>query len=170
MIDKIGLSLLTMFGIGHFKYAPGTIASFVTCLIYYSIHQNLFLQSKKLYLLVFLVLILIYSIILIDKLIHKFKKKDPNEIVIDEFVGQSIPLVAIYFIPQSFFLEYLNPNGRDLWYLSSFITFRLFDIFKPWPISIVDKKIKNGIGVMLDDIIAGVFSTIATTFIYILLS
>ena len=168
MIDKIGLALLTMFGIGHFKYAPGTIASFVTCLIYYSIPYMY--GSNKLYLLVFLVLILIYSIILIDKLIHKFKKKDPNEIVIDEFIGQSIPLVAIYFIPQSFFLEYLNPNGRDLWYLFSFITFRLFDIFKPWPISIVDKKIKNGIGVMLDDIIAGVFSTIATIFIYILLS
>ena len=168
MIDKIGLALLTMFGIGHFKYAPGTIASFVTCLIYYSI--PFVYGSNKLYLLVFLVLILIYSIILIDKLIHKFKKKDPNEIVIDGFIGQSIPLVAIYFIPQSFFLEYLNPNGRDLWYLSSFITFRLFDIFKPWPISIVDKKIKNGIGVMLDDIIAGVFSTIATIFIYILLS
>ena len=168
MIDKIGLALLTMFGIGHFKYAPGTIASFVTCLIYYSI--PFVYGSNKLYLLVFLVLILIYSIILIDKLIHKFKKKDPNEIVIDEFIGQSIPLVAIYFIPQSFFLEYLNPNGRDLWYLFSFITFRLFDIFKPWPISIVDKKIKNGIGVMLDDIIAGVFSTIATIFIYILLS
>ena len=168
MIDKIGLALLTMFGIGHFKYAPGTIASFVTCLIYYSIPYMY--GSNKLYLLVFLVLILIYSIILIDKLIHKFKKKDPKEIVIDEFIGQSIPLVAIYFIPQSFFLEYLNPNGRDLWYLSSFITFRLFDIFKPWPISIVDKKIKNGIGVMLDDIIAGVFSTIATIFIYILLS
>ena len=168
MIDKIGLALLTMFGIGHFKYAPGTIASFVTCLIYYSIPYMY--GSNKLYLLVFLVLILIYSIILIDKLIHKFKKKDPNEIVIDEFIGQSIPLVAIYFIPQSFFLEYLNPNGRDLWYLSSFITFRLFDIFKPWPISIVDTKIKNGIGVMLDDIIAGVFSTIATIFIYILLS
>ena len=168
MIDKIGLVLLTMFGIGHFKYAPGTIASFVTCLIYYSIPYKY--GSNKLYLLVFLFLILIYSIILIDKLIHKFKKKDPNEIVIDEFVGQSIPLVAIYFIPQSFFLEYLNPNGRDLWYLSSFITFRLFDIFKPWPISIVDKKIKNGMGVMLDDIIAGVFSTIATIFIYILLS
>jgi phosphatidylglycerophosphatase A len=168
MIDKIGLALLTMFGIGHFKYAPGTIASFVTCLIYYSI--PFVYGLNKLYLLVFLVLILIYSIILIDKLIHKFKKKDPNEIVIDEFIGQSIPLVAIYFIPQSFFLEYLNPNGRDLWYLSSFITFRLFDIFKPWPISIVDKKIKNGIGVMLDDIIAGVFSTIATIFIYILLS
>ena len=168
MIDKIGLALLTMFGIGHFKYAPGTIASFVTCLIYYSIPYMY--GSNKLYLLVFLVLILIYSIILIDKLIHKFKKKDPNEIVIDEFIGQSIPLVAIYFIPQSFFLEYLNPNGIDLWYLSSFITFRLFDIFKPWPISIVDKKIKNGIGVMLDDIIAGVFSTIATIFIYILLS
>ena len=168
MIDKIGLALLTMFGIGHFKYAPGTIASFVTCLIYYSIPYMY--GSNKLYLLVFLVLILIYSIILIDKLIHKFKKKDPNEIVIDEFIGQSIPLVAIYFIPQSFFLEYLNPNGRDLWYLSSFITFRVFDILKPWPISIVDKKIKNGIGVMLDDIIAGVFSTIATIFIYILLS
>ena len=171
MIDKIGLSILTMFGVGYFKYAPGTAASFITCVIYYILWIAEFsLHNNKIYLVFFLIIILIYSITIIDKLSHLFKKKDPKEIVIDEFIGQSIPLASIYFIPESFFLEYLNPNGRDLWYLSSFITFRLFDIFKPWPISIVDKKIKNGIGVMLDDIIAGVFSTIATIFIYILLS
>ena len=168
MIDKFGLTILTMFGIGHIKYAPGTLASFITCLIFYTNHQHSFLQANKSYLLFFLIIIFIFSIILIDKLIHRFKKKDPKEIVIDEFIGQSIPLASIYFIPESFFLEYLNPNGRDLWYLSSFITFRLFDIFKPWPIVIVDKKIKNGLGVMLDDAIAGIFSTIATIFIYII--
>ena len=159
-----------MFGIGYFKYAPGTLASLVTCLFFYTLVKTGNFLLIYNYIIIILIFILIYSIIFIDKFSYKFKKKDPSEIVIDEFIGQSIPLVAIYFIPQSFFLEYLNPNGRDLWYLSSFITFRLFDIFKPWPISIVDKKIKNGMGVMLDDIIAGVFSTIATIFIYILLS
>ena len=76
MIDKFGLAILTMFGIGYFKYAPGTAASFITCLIYYILWLSDFsLNSNKRYLVLFLISTLFYTIIIIDKLTHLFKKK-----------------------------------------------------------------------------------------------
>ena len=56
----------------------------------------------------------------------------------------------------------------EVWIFLSFILFRFFDIVKPFPINIVDKKMKNGLGVMLDDIIAGIYSTIVIYIIYAL--
>ena len=149
MIDKIGLALLTMFGIGHIKYASGTVASFVTCLIYYSLIS---IKINFIYLLIIFLILLIYSIILIDKLSHHFKEKDPKEIVIDEFIGQSIPLI--------FMSEYIISSKNPLPIFLAFFLFRFFDILKPFPINIIDKKMKNGLGVMLDDIIAGINTSI----------
>ena len=170
MINKIGVSILTMFGVGYFKYAPGTAASFITCVIYYILWIAGFsLHNNKIYLVCFLIIILIYSITIIDKLSHLFKKKDPKEIVVDEFVGQSIPLISFLFGPE----EFANLGGRTnnvviIYILLSFILFRFFDTLKPFPINIVDKKIKSGVGVMLDDIIAGIYSTIIIYIIYAL--
>ena len=170
MIDKIGVSILTMFGVGYFKYAPGTAASFITCVIYYILWIAEFsLHNNKIYLVCFLIIILIYSIAIIDKLSHLFKKKDPKEIVVDEFIGQSIPLISFLFRPE----EFANLGGRTnnvviIYILLSFILFRFFDILKPFPINIVDKKIKNCVVVMLDDIIAGIYSTIIIYIIYAL--
>lgn len=148
MIDKFGKAFLTMFGIGYFKYAPGTAASIVTCLIYFLIAGLL----NFTYVIIFLIVVSLYSIILIDKI---YKKKDVKEIVIDEFIGQSLPLLFFYIL--------IPFHDKDFFYfltLISFLLFRLFDIFKPYPISLVDKKMKNGLGVVLDDILAGLFSTI----------
>ena len=159
MMNKFGLSLLTMFGIGHIKYAPGTIASFITCLIYYF----LFSIDVNFYYFFFIFLILlIYSIILIDKLSHHFKEKDPKEIVIDEFFGQSIPFVIVMFI---YTMPHTETWTRNLefevyYFFLFFILFRFFDIYKPFPINIIDKKMKNCFGVMLDDIMAGVYTFI----------
>ena len=168
MIKKFGLSILTLFGVGYFKYAPGTAASFVTCIIYYILWIAEFsLHNHKIYLVCFLIIILIYSILIIDKLSQFFKKKDPKEIVIDEFVGQCIPLVAFLFRPEN--LSHLGGRANNyilIYILLSFILFRFFDILKPYPINIVDKKMKNGVGVMLDDIIAGIYSTIVIYIIY----
>ena len=170
MIKKFGLSILTLFGVGYFKYAPGTAASFITCIIYYILWIAEFsLHNHKIYLVCFLIIILIYSISTIDKLSQFFKKKDPKEIVIDEFVGQCIPLVAFLFRPES--LSHLGGQTNNyilIYILLSFILFRFFDILKPYPINIVDKKMKNGVGVMLDDIIAGIYSTIVIYIIYAL--
>ena len=149
MIDKIGLALLTLFGIGHIKYAPGTVASFVTCLICYPL---IIIKINFIYLLIIFLILLIYSIILIDKLSHHFKEKDPKEIVIDEFIGQSIPLI--------FMSEYIISSKNPLLFFLAFFLFRFFDILKPFPINIINKKMKNGLGVMLDDIIAGIYTSI----------
>ena len=170
MIKKFGSPILTLFGVGYFKYAPGTAASFITCIIYYILWIAEFsLHNNKIYLVCFLIIILIYSITIIDKLSHLFKKKDPKEIVVDEFVGQCIPLVAFLFRSEEFAnLGDLTNNAVIIYILLSFILFRFFDILKPFPINIVDKKMNNGVGVMLDDIIAGIYSTIVIYIIYAL--
>ena len=169
MIDKFGLAILTMFGIGYFKYAPGTAASFITCLIYYILWLSDFsLYSNKIYLVFFLIIILFYSMIIIDKLSHLFKKKDTQEIVVDEFVGQSIPLMSFIFSADTFVPIAEKTDNLIIFILLSFVLFRFFDIAKPFPINIIDKKMKNGVGVMLDDIIAGIYSTIVIYIIYAL--
>ena len=154
MIDKFGKSILTLFGIGYFKYAPGTAASIVTCVLWlllYSFKIN-FLLLAFLYLIV-----LLCSIILIDKLTKIFTEIDAKEIVIDEFLGMSLALFPFY--------AYLAV--RESWHgmddfsgatIACFILFRFFDIVKPFPINLIDKKLKNGLGVVMDDLIAGLFS------------
>ena len=105
-----------------------------------------------------------------DKFAKLFKKKDPKEIVIDEFIGQSIPLTFYFF--QGFIsikeLTFFKGYSFEGWIIISFILFRFFDIVKPFPINIVDKKMKNGLGVMLDDIIAGIYSAITIYIFYAL--
>ena len=119
MINKIEKAILTMLWIGYFKYAPGTAASFITCLIFY-IHP---MGGIELYVLFFLIVMTIYAVILIDKV---YKKEDSEEIVIDEFVGQSIPLIAWYFRADFFGLTL--PHG---FWLSSYLDYGLLGNFFP---------------------------------------
>jgi len=152
MINKINISFLTMFGIGYSRFAPGTIASFATCL-FYIFCFNFNVNIKFLTFCIFVVLV--YSILIIDKYSQYFESVDAKEIVIDEFVGQSIPALSIYsIISQYFFGQFI------IFILISFVLFRFFDVLKPFPINLIDKKIKNGFGVMLDDIVAGIFTSI----------
>ncbi len=171
MINKFGKALITMFGIGYFKYAPGTLASFVTCIIYYLLLINDLIGSIFYYLILFLFLITIYSIISIDNLTSQFKKKDAKEIVIDEFVGQSIPLLFLSFVGLGFFLSLPNwimQHYHEIMIFLCFLLFRFFDILKPFPINIVDQKMKNGLGVILDDILAGIYATISLIIIILI--
>lgn len=141
-----------MFGIGNSKYAAGTVASFVTCLIYiwlYNFQANIY----SLILTVFI--IFIYSVYSIDSFKNSFSKIDAREIVIDEFIGQSIPVLTIYN-----FIDKNNLNHFIFFTLISFILFRIFDILKPYPINKIDRDMKNGFGVILDDIVAGLYSAI----------
>ena len=159
MIKKFNIGLLVMFGLGYSKFMPGTIASFVTLLIY---NFLFILQINIFFLLILFLVVLIYSTFIIDKLSKNFSSIDAKEIVIDEFIGQSIPILSIYFM--------IEPNNLIefiLLSLISFVIFRIFDIFKPFPINLVDKKIKNGFGVIFDDVLAGVItSIIILSFIY----
>lgn len=129
-----------MFGIG-FLPISGTIGSLIAIFVYFIFYNYLNLLSF----IVFIILIFFYSIFFLDKIIKQsFSTSDPKEIVIDEFIGQSIPLLLC---ENNFFLIIL-----------SFLLFRLFDITKPWPASYFDLKVKNANGVLMDDIIAGLYT------------
>ena len=152
MIKKINILILTMFGVGKSNYAPGTVASFLTCLIFIFFYN---LKINILMLLSIVVLIFIFSVYSIDAYKKSFSSIDAKEIVIDEFIGQSIPLLTIYN-----FIEKNNSNHFILYTFISFVLFRLFDIWKPYPINKIDQKIKNGFGVILDDIVAGIYTIV----------
>ncbi len=152
MNKKISILIITMLGIGNSKYLPGTVASFVTCLIYILFY---IFQISIIVLILNVIIIFIFSVYIIDKLNNSFSKVDAKEIVIDEFIGQSIPILTIYS-----FIEKNNLNYFIFLTLMSFILFRVFDIWKPYPINIIDKYMKNGFGIILDDIIAGIFSVL----------
>tara|TARA_B110000444_G_scaffold255658_1_gene290431 strand:+ start:101 stop:595 length:495 start_codon:yes stop_codon:yes gene_type:complete len=152
MIKKINILILTMLGVGNSKYAPGTVASFVTCLLYIFFYNS---QINIIFLILGVTLILVYSVYSIDSFKNSFSETDAKEIVIDEFIGQSIPILTIYV-----FLEKNNLIDFILYTFVSFILFRIFDILKPFPINKIDQNIKNGFGVILDDVIAGIYSII----------
>ena len=150
-----------MFGIGRSKYAPGTVASFATSLIFILFYV---IEINILYLIVSIIFIFIYAVYAIDAYPNLFDQVDSKEIVIDELVGQSIPLLTIFSLIQK------NNIGNFLLYtFIGFIFFRFFDIVKPYPINKVDKQMKNGFGVMLDDIIAGVYSSLLLLIIILFL-
>ena len=159
MIKKFNLLFLTFFMIGKIKYAPGTIASFFACILF------LFLISIFNFIAVFLItlLIFLYSFVAINNSFDEFKSEDPQEIVIDEFVGQMLPLLAIPIY------ETLYPLPTMYYCLSAFILFRLFDIWKPFPINYIDNNVKGAMGIMLDDILAGTFTIITLTLVFFFL-
>ena len=155
MIKKFNLLFLTFFYIGKIKYAPGTFASLVTCLIF------LLLISNFNFSVIFLITLTIfcYSFLAIHNSFDEFRSEDPQEIVIDEVVGQMLPLLAIPIY------ETLYPLPIMYYCASAFILFRLFDVWKPYPISYVDNNIKGSLGIMLDDIFASIYSIIILSLI-----
>jgi len=162
MIKQFSILVLTMFGIGNSKYAPGTVGSLITCLIYIFFYHY---QVSFFLLFLGVVLIFIFSVYSLDNFKESFSKIDAKEIVIDEFIGQSIPILTIYS-----FIEKNNLSHFILYTFISFVLFRIFDILKPYPINLIDQKMKNGFGVIFDDIVAGVFSVIILLTIFFLIN
>ena len=159
MIKKFNLLLLSLFKIGKIKRAPGTVASLFTCLFFLILHNYL-----DLFVIFFFTLVIFcYSLIVINSVYETFDSNDPQEIVVDEFVGQMLPLLAIPIY------ETLYPAPKILYFLLAFVLFRLFDIWKPFPISYIDNNTKGALGIMLDDILAGVFSIIILFIVFFFL-
>ncbi|MDB9743696.1 phosphatidylglycerophosphatase A [Pelagibacteraceae bacterium] len=151
MIKYFNTFFVTCFGMGKVKFAPGTLTSLVTAiLLFYAFHiVNL---SNQL-ILIILVLIFLYSFFAVAEYIKSNQDKDPKEVVIDEVIGQSIP-IYLYEISHG-----VTKNSEEsiLFYLYIFILFRYFDIKKPFPVSYFDNKFKNSLGVILDDVVAGLY-------------
>jgi phosphatidylglycerophosphatase A len=159
MNKKFNLLFLTLFNIGKIEKAPGTIASLITC-IFFLLLINIFNISS---IFLFTLVIFCYSFIAINNSFEHFKADDPQEIVIDEFIGQMLPLLAIpiyetlYLLPKIYYC------------IPAFLLFRLFDIWKPFPVGYVDENVKGAIGIILDDIFAGIYTVISLIIIFFFL-
>ena len=151
MIKTLNYLFVTCFGIGTFRFAPGSITSLVTTIFLFSLFHIINLSYNII--LIILLIVFIYSFYAVSEYIKFNKNKDPKEVVIDEFIGQSIPI---------YLFEISHGTIKDtqeavLFYLYIFILFRYFDIKKPFPISFFDKKFKNSFGVIIDDVAAGLY-------------
>ena len=113
-----------------------------------------------------MVLIFIYSFLAITSHIEDNENKDPGEIIIDEFIGQSIP---IYLYEISHGTE-KSPEVALIYYGICFVLFRFFDIAKPFPVSYFDKNFKNSFGVIMDDVCAGFYVVLSLIFFMIISS
>tara|TARA_B100001123_G_scaffold446307_1_gene600354 strand:+ start:197 stop:688 length:492 start_codon:yes stop_codon:yes gene_type:complete len=162
MINKINLLFVTFFGVGYIKFAPGTFASIFTIILLFISFHLLNIPSNII--LIFLFFIFFYAFFAINRFIKKISNKDPKEIVIDEVIGQSIP-IYLYEVSHGLKKEF---GEAIIFYGAIFILFRFFDIFKPFPINYFDKKFKNSFGVILDDVFAGLY-VVVVLILYMLL-
>ena len=150
----------TLFGVGLLPFAPGTWGSLFGLILFFYTNIYLSINVQFFYL-------LLLAIILVAILVCYFatkelsdKEKDQKSIVIDELAG-----VWIAFIPVSGIVmmqDFLTYS------ILAFLAFRVFDIWKPYPIGFIDKKIKNHIGIVLDDLVAGLYAAIIIWLILIL--
>ena len=151
MIKTINTLFVTMLGLGRLPKIPGTFGSLATVLILYVLFHKFNLSSNLI--LIVLISIFIYSFLAVASHIKDNENKDPKEVIIDEFIGQSIP---IYLYEISHGTE-KSPNEALIFYGVCFVLFRFFDIAKPFPVNFFDKNFKNSFGVIMDDVIAGIY-------------
>ena len=151
MIKTFNSLFVTMFGIGKIKMIPGTVGSLATIMILFVLFHTLDISSNLI--LLGLIIIFIYSFSAVASHTENSENKDPKEIVIDEFIGQSIP---IYLYEISHGTE-KSPNEAIIFYAICFVLFRFFDIKKPFPVSFFDRNFKNSFGVIMDDVCAGLY-------------
>lgn len=181
---NIALELIvTCFFIGKIKYAPGTFGSLLAFPINYLL-VALVLKSRSVIplaglsegerefvtvlvsMLLAVVILSIIAVMLSNVYMIRTGKHDPKEIVIDEVVGQmltsSLTFFSVAFVYRSPVFEGINPTLLDFvcFFLMPFILFRACDIIKPWPIGWIDRNIKSGFGVVLDDIVAGILAAV----------
>ena len=163
MFNKINFLFVTLFGIGKIKKIPGSFASLATALFLFFLFHILNVSPNMV--LFSIIIIFFISLYAVSIFIKNLPNKDPKEIVIDEFIGQSIP-ICLYEVAHDMQKE----TGQVLkFYFIMFILFRIFDIAKPFPVSYYDKNFKNSFGVIMDDVCAGLYVVLVLV-LYMLIS
>ena len=161
MLNKINFLFVTLFGIGKIKKVPGSFASLATTLFLFFLFHVLNVSPN--FVLFSVIIIFFISLYAVNIFIKDLTNKDPKEVVIDEFIGQSIP-ICLYEVVHNI------PKETDQilkFYFIMFILFRIFDIIKPYPVSYYDKNFKNSFGVIMDDVCAGLY-VVATLVLYMI--
>ena len=151
MIKTFNTLFVTLFGLGKIPKIPGTFGSLATVIILYLFFHKLDISSNII--LVGLIIIFIYSFSAVAAHIKNNENKDPKEVIIDEFIGQSIP-IYLYEISHG---TVKSDDESIIFYGVCFLLFRFFDIAKPFPVNFFDKNFKNSFGVIMDDVCAGFY-------------
>jgi len=163
MNNKIIFFIVTLFGIGKISKIPGSIASLVTTIFLFFLFHIINISPN--FVLISLIVVFFISLYAVNVFIKELDNKDPKEVVIDEFIGQSIP-ICLYEIAHEGTREI---NQVLTFYFIMFILFRIFDIAKPYPVSYYDKNFKNSFGVIMDDVCAGLY-VVAVLVLYMVIS
>ena len=163
MLNKINFLFVTLFGIGKIKIIPGTFASLATAIFLFFLFHILNVSPNIVFFLI--IIIFFISFYTVNIFIKDLTNKDPGEVVIDEFIGQSIP-ICLYEIAHDIPKE---TNQILTSYFIMFILFRIFDIAKPYPVSYYDKNFKNSFGVIMDDVCAGLY-VVAVLVLYMVIT
>ena len=186
MINKFSFSTIvaTCFGVGFVPFAPGTFGSLLAFPLYFILTYLMIiikggisgLASPDLInsILVINVGLFFLGAWAADTYSRNTGKQDPKEVVIDEVVGQLLTICLVVLLLPYIGGEALQKieklgispfNFALLNLLFAFIFFRIFDISKPWPINYIDKKYKNALGVMFDDVLAAIFAVFVHFFV-----
>ena len=163
MINRINFLFVTLFGIGKIRKIPGSIASLATTLFLFFLFHILNISPNIV--LISVIIIFFISLYAVNIFIKDLENKDPKEVVIDEFIGQSIP-ICLYEIAHEGAKE---TNQVLTYYFVMFILFRIFDITKPFPVSYYEKNFKNSLGVIMDDVCAGLY-VVAVLVLYMVIT
>ena len=139
------LFFATGFGSGYAPVAPGTAGSVVGMVVVWLVFGPLWMRSPALCLLVFAIAFVIACWIS-DRAEKIFDNHDDSRIVIDEVLGMAVTMFG-------------NPITFP-WLMLGFLLFRIADVIKPWPASLIDRRMRNGAGVMLDDLAAAIYANI----------
>ena len=142
--------LATLFGVGLLPFAPGTWGSIAGLLVYMYLVVYLSLGAQTIISLTVVITIFSIWICYLATKDLESADRDQKSIVIDELAGLWIallPIAGLLMIKEVLVYGFL-----------AFVLFRIFDIWKPFPISLIDKNLKNGLGVVLDDLIAGIYA------------
>lgn len=132
------------FGSGLSPVAPGTAGSLAALLPWLALRELPWPAYLGVVALVFVVGVWASNVA-----IARLRIADPGAVVVDEFVGQWLALLPLVVTPRTW-----------PWTIAGFALFRLFDVWKPWPVSWADRRVKGGFGVMLDDVIAGLYAAL----------
>lgn len=142
-MNKIIKLFATALGAGYSPIAPGTFGTLVGAVLFMGLSG-----IATVHYFLFLIVFIIFSSWIADRAQILFGKKDPPQVAIDEVAGLLVTMAA-------------HQHQMDWKILvAGFIFFRFFDILKPFPIKFIEKRLSNGFGVVLDDVMAGVYANV----------
>ena len=148
----------TLGGLGLSPIGPGTVGSIFGWAIFIVLSHYI----NAAHLAILTLFVIIFSVYISSIVTKDLIEKDHKSIVIDELAGIWLAMIPVIFIASS---QY----ERSTYAFLALIIFRIFDILKPYPISYIDKNFKNGLGVVLDDLIAAIFAACLSSLIIIYL-